>query len=183
MNSAGRIKNLSNVNKFWRDGKNGWFSVGMGGMEHFDFEATDALLIDMPKDSKLPSFLAPSKLAQLYKMPVTFGKIIFRQTRAKEVSVGFKLPDAGTGATATIYYGEEDQLTFAPRKAHGTESKTLIENSDTTWTESKSIAAVDGINVVKLTGLKRKTTYYFRILVVNKEGKQWNAKTVSYTTK
>ncbi len=183
MNSTGKINNLSNVNKFWRDGGEGWFSIGMGGMEHFDIKATEAVLINYPKDAKLPNYLAPSKLAQLYKMPVTFGELLFKQSAADKVTVEFKLPDAGTEATATVYYGEKDVLTFAPRKAHGTESKSLVEDSGNVWTQSKSMTAGDGVNSMTLMGLKPMTTYYFRILVVNKEGKQWNKKTVSYTTK
>ena len=99
-------------------------------------------------------------------------------------AVDVELEDAGDGASAIVYYGEKDCLTYAPRKTHGTEKKSSVLTADNTWSSSARIAAVKtGRNIVKLENLKPGTTYYYRVLVTNERGKTWTFETHEFKTR
>ena len=89
---------------------------------------------------------------------------------------------AGTSARADIYYGEKDCLTFAKRELHATERGSAVSRStqaeDRSWSKQVSIASLkDGKNRITITGLKPGTTWFYRILVTNDEGKLWTFET------
>ena len=89
---------------------------------------------------------------------------------------------AGTSARADIYYGEKDCLTFAKRELHATERGSAVSRStqaeDRSWSKQVSIASLkDGKNRITITGLKPGTTWFYRIVVTNDEGKLWTFET------
>jgi hypothetical protein len=170
-------------NKSWGVTKDGWFCFTMGGMEHFTSAKKDIKLSEQFINEPLPDFLAPEKVKQLYKLPVKFGAIAAEPSR-DSAALSIDLKDAGTNANAIVYYGQKDCLTFAPRKKHGTERKHSTLRDDGVWPHSRQLSsAKTGMNSLALTNLKPGTKYFYRILVVNDQGKTWSFETHSFTTK
>lgn len=170
-------------NKGWGVTSDGWFAFKMGGMEHFTSDKTEIRLPIKFAKEKLPDYLSPAKVKQLYALPATFGNMT-AQTGKNSAKLNIEFKDAGTGASATVYYGEQDYLTYAPRKLHGTERKSSVLEGDKTWPEFKEVGAVKaGKNTVVLSNLKPATTYHYRVLVTNDQGKMWTFETHSFTTK
>ena len=98
------------------------------------------------------------------------------------LAIGMK--DTGTNATAIVYYGESDYLTYAPRKRDGTEKKNSVLNGNRFWPHSQTLTkVVSGKNRLELNKLKPATRYYYRILLTNDQGKVWNFETHSFMTK
>ncbi len=181
MNSTGRLKPCKNVNKFWRIDKSGWFSTGMGGMEHFDYLKPTPVILENPS-TELPDYLSPEKTKQLYQMPVTFGTIKAKASE-KKAKLLVNLPKADKKTVVYIYYGEEDCLTFAPRKLNGTERGSAEAINANCWEHSKKCEVISKNCTVELSNLKPKTEYYYRVLVINSRGKQWSPTTQSFKTK
>jgi len=171
------------ANKTWGVNENGWFSFKMGGMEHFTTKKTEIRLPVKFMQEKLPEFLSPSKVKQLYQLPATFGAITV-QTGNTGARLNMVLKDVGTNASAIVYYGEKDCLTYAPRKLHGTERKSSVLTKNNVWPKLVNMGRVkNGLNTVVLSGLKPSTKYYFRVLVNNDQGRTWTLETHSFTTK
>jgi len=170
------------ANKTWGVTPDGWFSFKMGGMEHFTTEKSEIPLPAKFAGERLPGFLSSAKVKQLYQLPVTFGTMTARTGRTS-AKLNINLKDAGTGAHAIVYYGEKDYLTYAPRKIHGTEKKSSVLTDGNTWSESKQMGEVGkGGNSVKLDHLKPGTTYHYRVLVTNEQGKMWTFETHTFKT-
>ncbi len=170
-------------NKGWGVTKEGWFSFKMGGMEHFTTPKGEILLPKKFVDTPLPPYLSPEKTKQLYCLPASFGQINANPAKTS-AALTIELKDAGTNASAIVYYGKTDCLAFAPRKKHGTERKASTLTADRVWTSAKSVNSIKtGENSVTLTGLTPATKYYYRVLVTNDQGKTWTFETDSFTTK
>ncbi len=171
------------ANKAWGVTSDGWFLLKMGGMEHFTTGKSEIRLPEKFASEKLPDFLSPIKMKQLYKLPATFGKVTC-QTGKNSAQLNIELIDAGTNASAIIYYGEKDCLTYAPRKRHGTERKSSVLEEANTWPEFKNLNSVKARTTsITLTGLKPATKYYYRVLVNNDQGRMWTLETYSFTTR
>ena len=155
----------NNANKTWAFVNDGWYSKSMGGMEHFDHGKSNQLT--MPKSNKpLPEFLNPASVKELYKVPAEFETKVLDVT-SKTAKIQIDAKDAGTNATAIIYYGPKEGLTFADR-----------------WQQSKNIASVKNMrNTVTVTGLKPATEYFYRVLLSNDHGKIWSIDTLKFKTK
>ncbi|NWK57443.1 hypothetical protein HW115_17625 [Verrucomicrobiaceae bacterium N1E253] len=170
-------------NKLWGVTKDGWFVFQMGGMEHFSGPAKPIQLPGSVHDEALPDYLSPDKVKQLYQLPVTFAehRVVSAENSAM---LHLGVEDAGNDASAVVYYGEKDCLTFAPRKKSGTERKHSTLKDDRIWPHSQKVEVLkNGINSVKLDDLKPKTKYYYRALVFNERGKMWMFDSGSFTTR
>lgn len=169
-------------NKSWGVNKGGWFVFQMGGMEHFSGPARDIRLPDRFVNEPLPRFLSPEKVKQLYQLPVMYG-----EQRAvagvDTASLNLSFSEVGSQASAMVYYGTKDCLTFAPRKKSGTEKKHSTLKQDHIWQHVKKVEVLkSGSNLVELTDLKPGTQYYYRTLVLNEYGKMWAFESGSFRT-
>lgn len=155
-----------NANKTWAFLEDGWYSKTMGGMEHFDHNNDRTLKIPTEKiPKKLPGFLSRENVRNLYRTPAVFEiKTVHvgpNQARIKVIA-----QDLGTNATAKLYYGENESLTFADR-----------------WRHSKNLPTLISGDMITLDNLAPSADYYCRLLVVNDQGKMWSLDTLKFTTK
>lgn len=170
-------------NKSWGATNDGWFVFQMGGMEHFTGPAESVQLPAKFLNEPLPDFLSPEKTKQLYQLPVEFGEHTSVAGR-HSATLNLSLKDAGTNASAIVYYGLKDCITFAPRKKSGTERKHSTLKVDRIWQDSQEVASVkNGLNKVVLENLKSNKEYYYRVLIHNDQGKMWQFESGSFTTK
>jgi len=167
-----------NRNKSWA--VNGtWFSMKMGGMEHHTYPQSNILKSSKPE--VVPDYLKPEKVRALFKTPVTFGKISAARLEASKANISFDLKDPGPNAQAIIYYGTKDCLTYAPRKLHGTEKKSSVLKDSGIWENSFSPKSIKtGQNSIELKGLKVDQKYWFRILIINDNGRQWSDESIQF---
>ena len=155
----------------------------MGGMEHFSGPTENVQLPAKFSSERLPDFLSPQKVKQLYKLPVQFGELT-SVAGTNSATLNLSLKEAGSHASAVVYYGPKDCMTFAPRKKSGTERKNSTLKDEYLWQNSQKLESVkSGNNVVKLKNLKFNTKYYYRVFVRNDQGKMWAFETESFTTK
>ena len=134
-------------------------------MEHFDQDESKQLT--MPKSKKLlPEFLSTASVRELNKLPAEF-EVTVLQAESQQAKIRIEAKDAGTNATATIYYGLQEALTFSDR-----------------WQKSSNAGSIEnGNNTVTITGLKPATEYYCRVLLENDQGKIWSMDTCRFETK
>jgi hypothetical protein len=177
-----RAGKATRANKAWGVTSDGWFSFKMGGMEHFTSEKSDIQLPTSARSGILPPYLSPEKAKQLFALPVTFGPISAAPGN-NHCTINLDLKEAGTNATATVYYGQSDFLTYAPRKRAGVESRSSVLDGDRFWPQqSKAVPATTGKNALSISGLKPGSTYFYRILVHNEQGKMWTLTTGTFNT-
>lgn len=103
------------------------------------------------------------------------------------VELNIDMTRAGSNARAELYDGEHDCLTFAKRKLHGTERNSAVSQStqadDRSWAKQAEIASLkDGSNQIIIKELNPDTTYYYRVLVTNDEGRVWTFDTHQFKT-
>jgi len=155
----------------------------MGGMAHFTGPSESIQLPAKFLKEKLPDFLSPQKVKELYKLPVEFGE----QTSvagSRTASLRINLKDAGINASAIVYYGEKDSMNFAPRKKSGTERNNSTFKEEYLWSHSQKVSTVKtGGNIVRLQKLKPHTKYYYRTIIRNDQGSIWDFDSHSFTTK
>lgn len=179
-----KCKSKGPANKFWYTTIDGEFAMGTGGMRYYDFKQPSA----PKKQTTLPGYLTPAATKQLYRLPADIKEIKTTNVKTRSAKINLNMTRAGSNAGVMIYYGESDCLTFAKRKLHGTERNSDVSKStqasNRSWSNStQDVDLKDGINQVVLTGLKPKTTYYFRALITNDDGKIWTFETHSFRTK
>lgn len=173
------------INKFIGIDDDGWFVMGTGGMEMLEgrTEVTRAA----GRSTMRPAYLQPDKVEQLLSLPVGIGDSDVQEVTADEAVVSYELSDLGPTATATVYYGPKDCVTFIPRELHGTERKGLSSAflaSDRTWQSATRPTAVsNGVNEFSLTELQAGQTYYYRVLVIDDDGKVWSDETETFATR
>ena len=161
----------------------GWFTFKMGGMEHFTMPKGEVRLPEKFLAEPLPDYLSPEKVKQLYQLPVEFGDMTAEAGMTNAV-LTIDLKKAGTNARAIVCYGERDYLTFAPRKRHGTERGSSVLDGDRAWPESVALGDVKpGKNTVEIPNLKPGTQYFYRVLIMNDEGKMWSFETHTFKTR
>ncbi|MGC6426704.1 MAG: DUF3472 domain-containing protein [Akkermansiaceae bacterium] len=168
------------INKLHTVDKNGWFLLGTGG---FDF-IHPTPIVTTPKTHDTPIYLQPDKTAQLFNLPVSF-KTRQAQTKSTSGKISYTLAPVKE-ATATLYYGEVDCLTFAPRKLHRTEKKGLsseLFKGHRTWKYQTSKKNFSGGSIsFQVEHLRPNTTYYARVLISHPNGKSWDFESISFTT-
>jgi hypothetical protein len=172
------------ANKFWYTTSDGEFAMGTGGMRFYKFKQPSA----PDKQQSLPEFLTPKATKQLYRLPADIAEVKAVDVSSTSARINLSMSQAGTKSRVEIYYGESDCLTFAKRKLHGTERNSAVSKStqadDRSWSHSsRSKPLKNGENRVMLEGLKPATTYHFRALITNDDGKLWTFKTQSFRTK
>lgn len=177
-------RNAEPMNKAWYVTQSREFAMTTGGMRYYKPVAE----VDLNAQQNLPSFLSPAATKQLYQLPAKFEVPEAVDVSETDAAINVKLADAGEDAVMVLYYGEIDCLTFAPRKLHATEQHSEVskagQNSERTWSNSTAAQPVlDGNNVIHITGLSPQTTYFYRALLVNKQGKIWMFDTHSLKTK
>lgn len=170
-------------NRFWRTTSQGEFAMGTGGIRYYRFQAPERVRDNHP----LPDFLSPQATSQLFQLPAEIHKVRATRVSRTSATVEVKMNRAGPDAKAEVYYGTTDCLTFARRALHDTERRSEVSQStqadDRSWTNSARINTLkDGINSATLSGLKSGTTYYFRVLVTNRNGRLWSFDTGSFET-
>lgn len=177
-------KSKGPANKFWYTTIDGEFAMGTGGMRYYEFKQPAA-----PDEQKsLPEFLMPEATKQLDRLPADINKVSAINVARTSATVHLSMTRAGTNSHVEIYYGESDCLTFAKRKLHGTERNSQVSQStqadNRSWSHSSQVMPLnDGNNQVILKGLKPETTYFYRALITNDEGKLWTFRTPSFRTK
>ena len=172
------------ANKTWRVTTGGEFTMGTGGMKFYEFKQPPRI----SKPTPLPNFLSRSATEQLFRLPVAIRDIRVSSTTDSQATINVSLDHAGQDATATIYYGPSDCLTFAKRKLHGTERNSAVSQStqdnDRAWANtSKPLAVKRGDNQLRLEKLTPNTNYFYRVLVTNREGKVWSFTTGKFHTR
>ena len=175
-------KGDSTVNKSWFVSSDGEFVMRTGGMRHYAFKSPPRA-----QTVALPEYLSPEATKQLEWLPAEFGEVGMVEVTASTVSLDIFMKRAGNNARADVHYGQEDCLTFAPRELHATERGSSVSRSlqaeGRCWSKRFSIAHLqDGSNSITITGLNPGTTWFYRVLVTNNEGKLWMFKTCSFRT-
>ncbi|WP_231615999.1 DUF3472 domain-containing protein [Novipirellula artificiosorum] len=179
-----QCKSKEPSNKFWYTTAEGEFAMGTGGMRYYDFKQPPA-----PETQQaLPEFLTPEATRQLYRLPAEINEVKAINVASTSAAISLSMTRAGTNSRVEVYYGESDCMTFAKRKLHGTERNSAVSKSTQadkrSWSHSNhAVPLKDGKNQVILKDLKPETTYYYRALIMNDEGKLWTFKTKSFRTK
>lgn len=160
-----------------------WFIMGTGGMEML--EATGEVRI-RTTTKKLPTYLQPKLAAELFQLPAQISDSSATATNTS-ARVTYRIPDAGTNATAILHYGPRDCLSFVSRTLHGTEKKGVsrqLLSTDRTWASAtKSTSIRSGKSDFDLTDLNPNTDYHYRLLVKNDAGKCWAFESGTFRTK
>lgn len=172
------------ANKYWRTTDEGEFAMGTGGMRYYEFTKPSA----PAKEKLLPRFLTPDATRQLYQMPAQIKEVKATNVTDDTAKITLSTVQSGTNSRVEIFYGETDCLTFARRKLHGTERNSPVSQAtqagSRSWSHnSHPVPLTDGDNYVTLVNLKPATTYYYRALVTNDEGKLWMFQTERFRTK
>lgn len=177
-------KSKSASNKSWTTTRSGEFAMGTGGMRYYEFETPSKPVVS----TELPEFLTQAATRQLARLPAEIGELTTTEISQTTARIDIALKRAGPNAHAAVYYGETDCLTFAKRTLHGTERKSAVSKStqsdDRSWRHHIAIESVQGgNNEVTLANLKPGTTYHYRVLVTNDEGKVWSFDTHTFQTR
>lgn len=168
-------------NKRWGKNEAGWFTFEMGGMQHFSEEKREVRLTKEQRKEPLPRYLQGPKAEGLFRLPAKFGAVA-ASVKGTQAMLSFELLEIGEEASAVIYYGKKDCLTFAPRALHGTESQATSLQEGGTWSHSLPLErALQGVNSVSLMGLDPGGAYCFRILVMSDRGRMWTFETHRFT--
>jgi hypothetical protein len=174
------------TNKCWDTTQSGEFAMATGGMRYYRFESPPAAAAN--PNEPLPFFLSKANTEQLFSLPAQFGKVRILSTTIESTTIEgttirakieLEMLRAGSAASATLYYGPRDCLSFAPRELHATERKSKVSRatqaSDRSWPFAQEIPKLrTGTNIIELGDLEAGKSYYFRLLVRNDEGQVWS---------
>lgn len=150
--------------KVWAE-SDGYFVLKTGG---FGGQVVDKGVVVVAEE-KIPVFLSDGMMEQLYQLPCDMcaeknpvklekGKAVVRVVVAK----------AGTGAKATLYWGESDGVTFDDKE------------SGYLWKNKKTVVVKQGGNDFVIKELPDKGRCYWRLKVENDEGVTWLKETESF---
>lgn len=172
------------ANKVWYTTADGEFAMGTGGMRYYAFKVP---VVPEPQSS-FHEFLKPDATRQLYRLPAEISEVSASDVTSTSATINLALTRFGTDSHVEIYYGQLDCLTFAKRKLHATERLSAVSQStqadNRSWSHSSQAKPLTrGNNEVILESLKPATTYFYRALVTNDEGKLWTFETQSFRTK
>lgn len=171
------------VNKRWFTTKEGEFAMGCGGIRLYRHDKN--WVKDGGGQDGLPDFLKSPTLKEIFKMPIEYGEIKVAKVTSTSAMISVEVERGDDLATGEIYYGPVDALTFSPRKLHGTERNSELSKTvnSKVWEKMIEIPSPQpGVNQMKIQDLEPGTTYYFRVLMSNREGRIWNDETQSFQT-
>ena len=163
----------------------GWMAMETGGMAYYypGWSNSDCIEANSPEIS-LPSYLAPQKTAQLFELPVVFGKSTATEISGGSAAIDYFIEKTAQDSRAVLYYGAVDCLTYTPREIkRGSPVEKDLYRPERTWQHATPEQRVTtGSNRFTLNGLKAGTTYYYRLFVTHPEGKSWDYRSGSFTT-
>lgn len=165
--------------KYWGKTDEGWLSMGMGGMVYQEGSGKPTTL-DPAAQTKPDWLHGDQALKDLFKLPATIGprKITdITRTSAKIILPlsGLDLA-AGEKASLTVFYGNNDCLTF-DRELGYREVKTRFWRQQTT-----PVSATEGDNIIELSDLAPGTNHHLRILIGSPRGRIWSLETDHFLT-
>ncbi len=166
--------------------RNGWIASRTGGIENYVAHALPRDPSEVPRGrpARLPAYLQPDMLAELKRLPVTFGTAQAGNITSTSATINYPIEATGPGSRAILYYGTVDALTYPPRDVTGG-SPALREmfSPQRTWQHATPESPVaTGANVFRLSDLQPGTEYFFRLFVTHDEGKCWDPVSTSFTT-
>jgi hypothetical protein len=172
-------------NRYIAAAEDGWFVMSTGGMDMFDQKTIE---VKQPAPGGLPPYLQSDIAAKLFEYPAEFGKHSAEHIAQTSAQVNYELLDVGENATAVLYYGPQDCLSFVPRDDfHATERKGVIDkvySMDRVWPAwTKSTPVDKGVSNFTLINLKPDTEYFYRLFVTNNAGKIWSFDAGKFQTK
>jgi hypothetical protein len=161
----------------------GWMISSAGGMEHYEAGTTSSAPTTQAVPA-LPPYLSGDKAKELFDLPVIFGSTRATAITSTSATINYVLTKAGTNATAKLYYGTQDCITFDHRDNPGKAGvQKDIFSAARTWQNTTLQQPVKtGDNPIILTNLQPHTTYYYRLYVTNAEGKSWDYQSGVFTT-
>ncbi len=175
------------LNQYSRRAENylteGWIESATGGMECYRADQTSDQSNRQAKVS-LPEYLATDKIAQLFALPIEFAESRTRTVTAQTAAIEYRLPRSGEDATAVLYYGTRDCMTFRrPDKVGAAGVQRDVFDKSRTWQSATPPQPVrSGSNKFTLDNLDPGTTYYYRLFVSNTEGQSWDFRSSSFST-
>jgi len=159
-----------------------WFQLKTGGLEFRNVPAW----VESDFRHPVPEYLKPEVMKGLSELPVGIGASELTEVSEDSATITYNLEKAGREAKGILWYGEIDAVTFVPRKFHGTERGRASEDlfaKDRVWSQATAAQVMrKGENAFALKRLQRRTPYFYRLFVKNKEGQCWAAKSGSFAT-
>lgn len=178
-------ESISSKRSYYMDDfvREGWMSMATGGMENYVVGTMDRK-VPQGKPGPLPVYLSPEKTAQLFELPVVFGKSKATQVSSDQATIEYEVKKTGPNSKAILYFGPVNSLTYpAQTVTKGSPVQIDMYRPERTWqsaTPEQSIGA--GTIPFKLAGLKSGTTYYYRLFVNHDQGQSWDYQSGSFKT-
>ena len=171
----------------------GWCVLSTGGIEcfsHTDLRVKGVSKADTSSSQArhpVPHYLSPEKVSQLFELPVEFGEAAVADvaSQQQEATITYDLKKLGPNARAKLFYGTKDAGTTARDEeinAMGAFKSGVVTPDQALWESVTEEAVRVGENRFHLTGLKRDTTYYYRLFVIHDQGKSWAFQSGSFST-
>lgn len=167
----------------------GWMTMATGGIESFLPSEAEVDFAKRPDsvshEDLLPDYLAADKIKQLYELPVTFGATRAVSTSTDGVRIACEILGTGPDSRARLYFGLHDALTYTHKPDQpGSEVQKELFSKERTWDSSTPEQVVrSGWNYFSLSGLRPATKYYYRMFVRHEQGKSWQFKSGSFSTR
>ncbi|MFT5735090.1 MAG: hypothetical protein ACJA2W_001092 [Planctomycetota bacterium] len=167
--------------------EDGWHVSIAGGMEIIDAPGTQALPKPHAAAQHLPEYLRADKVDQLFSVPVQFESHSVLDLGRTSATVQYDLQGLGKDASAMLYFGTVDCLTFVARELHGTEKKGASADfytGERTWAQrTESVPIENGAHGFQLKDLEPDTAYYYRAFVTHQDGKSWSYDSGTFKTR
>ena len=170
--------------------ESGWITMATGGMTFGSNQwvtTEDRLRDQWPvwSPESLPEYLGQEKVEQLWQVPVEFGTSSVAEVTDSRVRITIELKKTGPQSRATLWYGPHDASVFSPQRINrGSAVLKDLFHPDRTWANStQQTEVVAGPNLFEIENLTPATTYYYRLFVQHDEGKSWDTRSGSFTTR
>lgn len=159
---GGSLSNISYKN--WGVKANA-FWMQMGGFGENDHQPNVLELPDLPPIAERPDFLRGEMLEALYRLPADLDTLSPLEVHPTRALLRLDVKDAGTDATAEVFWGPGEGLTF-----------------DYKWDNSQVFEISNGQTEVEIQGLTPTREYHYRFRITNAEGITWTMHTQSLQT-
>jgi hypothetical protein len=195
MADEGRLRDLDLLTNKWVGyaadySETGWINMATGGIQFGStrlISTADQQRSEWPAwtAETLPEYLSPEKARQLWEVPVEFGKSSVDEVTDTSAKVTVELNKTGPRSRAVLWYGPHDSTVFTPQEIKGGSAALRdLFQPGRTWADSTPESKADiGLNCFEIENLKPATTYYYRLFIQHDEGKSWDTKSGSFTTK